>query len=78
SYKVEGPGNPVLCKSMDLAYIDEIIQFSDNQEIQACHELASEQGIYAGHSSGANYFISKKLLEKLPQHQSYNILIMVL
>lgn len=44
---------------MDLAYIDEIIQFSDNQAIQACHELASEQGIYAGHSSGANYFIAK-------------------
>ncbi|EOA42206.1 cystathionine beta-synthase [Francisella tularensis subsp. tularensis 79201237] len=78
SYKVEGPGNPVFCKSMDFAYIDEIIQFSDNQAIQACHELASEQGIYAGHSSGANYFIAKKLLEKLPQHQSYNILIMVL
>ncbi|OIN83326.1 PLP-dependent cysteine synthase family protein [Francisella sp. TX07-6608] len=78
SYKVEGPGNPVFCKSMDLAYIDEIIQFSDSQAIQACHELASEQGIYAGHSSGANYFIAKKLLEKLPQHQSYNILIMIL
>ncbi|OEZ33375.1 cystathionine beta-synthase [Francisella endosymbiont of Amblyomma maculatum] len=78
SYKVEGPGNPVFCNSMDLSYIDEIIQFTDDQAIQGCHYLANEQGIYAGHSSGANYFVAKKLIEKLPQHQSYNILIMVL
>lgn len=78
SYKVEGPGNPVFCKSMDLSFIDEIIQFTDNQAIQGCYDLAHEQGIYAGHSSGANYFIAKKLIEKLPQNQSYNILIMIL
>ncbi|APD50245.1 PLP-dependent cysteine synthase family protein [Francisella hispaniensis] len=78
SYKVEGPGNPVFCKSMKLSYIDEIIQFSDDQAIQGCLDLSNEQGIYAGHSSGANYFVAKKLIEKLPQHKSYNILIMVL
>ncbi|AEI35946.1 PLP-dependent cysteine synthase family protein [Francisella salina] len=78
SYKVEGPGNPVFCKSMDLSYINEIIQFTDKQAIQGCNELAQEQSIYAGHSSGANYFIAKKLIEKLPKDKSYNILIMIL
>lgn len=78
SYKVEGPGNPVFCKSMDLAYIDEITQFTDNQAIQGCKDLADEQGIYAGHSSGANYFIAKKLIEKLPSNRKYNIVIMIL
>lgn len=78
SYKVEGPGNPVFCKSMDLSYIDEVIQFTDNQAMQGCDELAIEQGIYAGHSSGANYFIAKKLIEKLPKDKNYNILIMIL
>ncbi|AIT09119.1 cystathionine beta-synthase [Candidatus Francisella endociliophora] len=78
SYKVEGPGNPVFCKSMDLAYIDEIIQFTDNQAIEGCKDLAIEQGIYAGHSSGANYFILKKLANMLPKNKNYNILIMIL
>lgn len=78
SYKVEGPGNPILCKSMDMSYIDKIIQFTDDEAILGCHELAKEQGIYAGHSSGANYFIAKKLIEKLPKDKNYNILIMIL
>jgi cystathionine beta-synthase len=78
SYKVEGPGNPVFCKSMDLNYIDEVIQFTDDEAIDGCHKLANEQGIYAGHSSGANYFILKKLLNLLPNDNSYNILIMIL
>ena len=78
SYKVEGPGNPVFCKSMNLKYIDEIIQFTDEQAINGCLELANEQGIYAGHSSGANYFIAKNLLNLIPQDNSYNILIMIL
>ncbi|APC96358.1 PLP-dependent cysteine synthase family protein [Francisella frigiditurris] len=78
SYKVEGPGNPVFCKSMDLSYIDEIIQFDDTNAINSCLELANEQGVYAGHSSGANYFIAKELLNSLPHDKSYNILIMIL
>ncbi|MED7789330.1 cysteine synthase family protein [Francisella sp. 19X1-34] len=78
SYKVEGPGNPVFCESMDLKYIDEVIQFTDQQAINGCHDLASEQGIYAGHSSGANYFAVKKLLNLIPNDDSYNILIMIL
>ncbi|QLE79591.1 cysteine synthase family protein [Francisella sp. Scap27] len=78
SYKVEGPGNPVFCKSMDLNYIDEIIQFTDEDALQGCHDLANEQGIYAGHSSGANYYIAKQLLNSLPKGKNYNVLIMIL
>lgn len=78
SYKVEGPGNPVFCKSMNLDYIDKIEQFTDEQAIHGCHELANEQSIYAGHSSGANYFIAKQLLDSLPKDKKYNILIMIL
>ncbi|KEI35509.1 cystathionine beta-synthase [Francisella sp. W12-1067] len=78
SYKVEGPGNPVFCQSMDLSYIDEVIQFDDVQAFNSCNDLAKEQGIYAGHSSGANYLIANQLLKTLPLDRSYNILIMIL
>ncbi|AXA34347.1 cysteine synthase family protein [Francisella adeliensis] len=78
SYKVEGPGNPVFCKSMNLDYIDQVIQFTDEQAMQGCYDLANEQGIYAGHSSGANYHIAKQLLSLLPKDKNYNVLIMIL
>ena len=78
SYKVEGPGNPVFCQSMDLSYIDDVIQFNDADAFKGCSDLANEQGIYAGHSSGANYFTAKKIIEKLPNSKNLNILIMLL
>ena len=78
SYKVEGPGNPIFCQSMDLSYIDDIIQFNDDEAISSCLSLAKEQSIYGGHSSGANYFIAKKIINDLPNDKSYNIVTMVL
>ena len=77
-YKVEGPGNPVLCGSIDLSYIDEVIQFSDDEAINACHALTKEQGLYCGHSSGANYFIAKQILNRIDSQTPQNILILLL
>ncbi|MGQ4001653.1 cysteine synthase family protein [Francisellaceae bacterium CB299] len=78
SYKVEGPGNPVFCKSMDLNYIDEIIQFEDDDAIKSCIKLAQEQGIYAGHSSGSNYFVIDKMIANLPKDKPCNIVTLIL
>jgi len=77
-YKVEGPGNPVFCESMDLSYIDQIIQFTDDEAINACGTLTKEQGLYCGHSSGANYLIAKRILDKIDNKASQNILILLL
>ena len=77
-YKVEGPGNPTPCKSMDLQYIDRVIQFNDDDAFKACRLLAQDQGICGGHSSGANYFVVDKILSELPRDKSYNIVTMIL
>ncbi|RUS68614.1 hypothetical protein EGW08_023624, partial [Elysia chlorotica] len=77
-YKVEGPGNNVFCESMDLSYIDEIIQFSDSDAINACKSLAIEQGLYCGHSSGANYFIANQILSRIKDQDDKNIVILLL
>lgn len=77
-YQVEGPGNPVFCQSMDLSYIDQVIQFDDQEAFHGCLDLAKEHGIYAGHSSGANFYIAKKLLAQLNPNANQNVLIMIL
>ena len=76
-YKVEGPGNPVYCKSMDLSLLDQVIRFTDNDAFQACRELSKEHGILGGHSSGANYFVYKKLLSFIDLKRKQNILIII-
>lgn len=77
-YQVEGPGNPIFCQSMDLSYIDQVIQFDDQDAFRGCLDLAKKYGIYAGHSSGANFYIAEKIIADLNISTSKNILIMVL
>ncbi|MFZ9035268.1 MAG: PLP-dependent cysteine synthase family protein [Francisellaceae bacterium] len=68
-YKVEGPGNPVFCQSMDLDAIDEIMQFSDQEAFEGCDQLARKHGLCGGHSTGANYHIVKKLIDRLKKQK---------
>ena len=80
SYKVEGPGNPKMCTAMDLKYIDEVQQFTDEDAFNACNTLATQFGLLVGHSSGANFFIANKLAEKLKNEnlkEEVNILILL-
>ena len=54
------------------------MQFTDDEAINACHNLIKEQGLYCGHSSGANYLIAKKILDKIDNEASQNVLILLL
>lgn len=76
-YKVEGPGNPINCSSMNLSYIDKVIQFSDHEAFDACDKLSARHGLLCGHSSGANYFGYLKLLSSIKKNRAANILIML-
>ena len=77
SYRVEGPGNPVFCQSMDLSFIDQVMQFSDEEAFDACDLLARKFGLLVGHSAGANYHIAQKLIQTLTISTSINILILL-
>jgi cystathionine beta-synthase len=55
------------------------IRFGQKDEaINACRTLTKEQGLYCGHSSGANYLIAKQILNKIDNEAPQNILILLL
>jgi len=52
-YLVEGVGDDMLCQAVDFEVIDEIYQVDDKTSFLTARELAREEGILAGGSSGS-------------------------
>lgn len=65
SYKLEGIGDEFLIKTAQLHMLDDCIQVSDEDAINWTRKLASEEGIIAGGSSGANVFGAVQLASQL-------------
>ncbi|MFZ5980909.1 MAG: PLP-dependent cysteine synthase family protein [Candidatus Zixiibacteriota bacterium] len=53
NYKVEGIGSDVLTKALDLSVIDEVITVSDMDSFTRARQIARDEGISAGGSSGS-------------------------
>jgi cysteine synthase A len=56
SHKIQGIGAGFIPKILDLSVLDEVICVSDDQAMQTARDLALNEGIFAGISSGANLF----------------------
>lgn len=52
-YKVEGIGEDYLVKAVDFSLIDDMIQVRDKESFLTARRLVSEEGIFAGGSSGS-------------------------
>lgn len=52
-YKVEGFGEDFLPSTLDLSLIDEIVQVNDKESFSWARQLAKQEGIFSGGSSGA-------------------------
>ena len=72
-HKIQGIGAGFKPEILDLTLIDEIITVSDEDALQYNQKLVKEEGIFAGISSGACYFVAQKLSEKNPSSKIVTI-----
>ncbi len=51
-YTIEGVGQPCMVKSADLSNIDEVVTVDDRTSLRVTRQLAAQEGLFAGPSSG--------------------------
>ena len=66
SYVIEGVGKDSVPKLLDRELINSVIGISDQEAIDMCHMLKSEEGLHLGGSSGLNISAAVKLASEVP------------
>ena len=66
SYVIEGVGKDSVPKLLDRELINSVIGISDQEAIDMCHKLKSEEGLHLGGSSGLNISAAVKLASEAP------------
>ena len=65
TYRIEGIGNDFIPETMDTSLVDEVYKITDDEAFEAARQLAREEGILVGSSSGATLAAVKKFADKL-------------
>ena len=65
SYLIEGAGKSGPTDCLDFSLIDEVVKVNDQEAISTCYQLARENGLNVGGSSGLNVYAAKKIASKL-------------
>jgi len=65
-YKLEGIGEDMMVDAMDFNVVDDILQVGDRDGFTTCRELARQEGIFAGGSSGAAVWAALQLAKNVP------------
>ncbi len=61
-YDIEGIGNDFIADTMDMSLVDAVVKITDTEAFAGARELAAQEGIFAGSSSGAALAAAKKLI----------------
>lgn len=64
-YNIEGIGNDFIADTMDMSLVDAVIKVTDTEAFETARLLASQEGIFAGSSSGAAMAAVRKLVDKI-------------
>lgn len=75
-HKIQGIGAGFIPKTYDASVVDEIIQVSNDDSIRTSRELAREEGLLVGISSGAATFAAAQLAKK-PENKGKNIVVLL-
>lgn len=74
-YKVEGIGEDIQCRALDLSVIDDMLQTDDLQAFTTARKLLKEEGLFCGGSSGAIVYGAIEVAKKLgPGHDVITVL----
>lgn len=65
-HKVQGIADGLIPQILDLGFIDGIVLVSSNDSIATARQLAAEEGIFCGISSGCNVKAAEKIALKYP------------
>jgi len=75
-HKIQGIGAGFVPKTYDASVVDEIVQVSNDDAIRTSRELAREEGLLVGISSGAATYAALQLAKK-PENKGKNIVVIL-
>ncbi len=68
-HRVQGIADGLIPEILDLQYIDGIVLVSSDQAMETARQLASQEGIFCGPSSGINVAAALKVAQKYPERK---------
>jgi cysteine synthase A len=74
AHKIQGIGAGFIPEVLNSDIYDEIVKVSDDDAYKSARELAKDEGLLVGISSGANVFASKEIAKKYPNKNIITIL----